>query len=455
MAGIEKSFLLGRKRRCLSFFSALPINRTVFIFLLLFSLGQPLPILGQTPASESEAGRDAAAEQSPDPPATDPAREETVTKQSIHQEAVSWLRDLLRARIGGNSGRQILISFAILLLTLLVRKALLEFVFARLRILTARTAFRYDDELLVAMEGPAGSFLLVLGLFFSITALSLDPVIDRAVFRIFQASTLVVLFWGILRLVDLVSGILQDIARERDQSIYHFIPLIKKASRVFLIIIGAILVAQNLGYSVGSLLAGLGIGGLAVALAAQESLANFFGSVSIAADRPFKVGDWIQVGDRVDGDVEEVGLRSTKVRTWAKSQLSIPNKVLANEVIENWSRMPKRRVKQVIGVTYETKPDQMEELVEAIRAILKGDPDVHQEFILVNFTDFGSSSLDILVYYFTVTTKWLAHMDIRQRINLEIMRAIEARGLSVAFPTRTVYFEGEVARKALSRDLPG
>ncbi|MEZ5278753.1 MAG: mechanosensitive ion channel family protein [Opitutaceae bacterium] len=423
----------------------------LFVFFLLLSPLFPPGAFGQTPAT-SEGVAAALSEARPTDP-TEPAH--VVAERTLQQEAVAWMRGLLRAKVGDNTGRQILLSFAILLFTLLVRKAVLEFLLARLKSLTARTSSRYDDGLLTALEGPAGSLLLVVGLFFSVTTLSLDGTVDLVVFRLFQASTLVVVFWGILRLVDLLAEILQDLARDRGQSIYHFIPLIKRAARVFLILIGAILVVQNLGYSVGSLLAGLGIGGLAVALAAQESLSNFFGSVSIAADRPFKVGDWIQVGDRIDGDVEEVGLRSTKVRTWAKSQLSIPNKVLANEIIENWSRMPKRRVKQVIGVTYETKPDQMEELVEAIRGILREDKDVHQEFILVNFTDFGSSSLDILVYYFTVTTKWLAHMDIRQRINLKIMRAIEARGLSVAFPTRTIYFEGDVARRAMARDQPG
>ena len=125
--------------------------------------------------------------------------------------------------------------------------------------------------------------------------------------------------------------------------------------------------------------------------------------------------------------------------------------VLASEIIENWTRMPKRRVKQVVGVTYETSAEEMEALVEDIRRLLREDADVHQDFILVNFTDFGGSSLDILVYYFTVSTKWLVHMDVRQRINLKIMRAIKARGLSVAFPTRTLYFEGDIARQISGR----
>ena len=143
--------------------------------------------------------------------------------------------------------------------------------------------------------------------------------------------------------------------------------------------------------------------------------------------------------------MESIGLRSTKVRTWPKTVLSIPNGVLANEYINNWSRMPKRRIKQTVGISYEATAEDMEGLVEDIRTLLREDEGVQQDFILVNFTDFGESSLDILVYYFTTTTAWLDHMNIRQRINCKIMRAIHKRGLSIAFPSRSVYLEGSAA----------
>ncbi|MGE9295872.1 MAG: mechanosensitive ion channel family protein, partial [Puniceicoccales bacterium] len=123
-----------------------------------------------------------------------------------------------------------------------------------------------------------------------------------------------------------------------------------------------------------------------------------------------------------------------------------------NEYFNNWSRMPKRRVKQTIGITYEATPEDMEALVQDIRTILANDEGVNQEFILVNFTDFGGSSLDILVYYFTLSTKWLEYMDVRQRVNCAIMRAIRERGLSVAFPTRTLYLDGQIAHKMAHLD---
>jgi MscS family membrane protein len=376
---------------------------------------------------------------------------ETETANGVFAEGMQWLSGLMRMEVGDNSTRQILASFLVLLVSFVLRKAVLVFVFSALRKITTRTRWRYDDKFVASMESPVSAFVLVIGIFLALTTLTLPALVDLFVLRAFQAATMTVLFWALLRFVDLLADVMADAARERDMAVYHFIPLLKKAVRVFLVMIAAVLVIQNLGYSVGSLLTGLGIGGLAVALAAQESLGNFFGSVSIAADRPFKVGDWIQVGDKIDGDVEEVGLRSTKVRTWAKSQLSIPNKVLANEIIENWSRMPKRRVKQVVGVTYETSAEDMDGLVQDIRRLLREDEGVHQEFILVNFTDFGASSLDVLVYYFTTSTKWLEHMDVRQRINLKIMRAVKARGLSIAFPTRTLYFEGDIAPRLADR----
>lgn len=375
------------------------------------------------------------------------AESETEAIPTSLEEGMTWLKNLTKVQVGDNSSRQILVSFGILLAAFILRKAVVLWVFRVLRKIASKTKWQYDDKLVNAVEAPVGAFVLIVGIFLAVAVLAVPPGIDRIILRCFQAATLTVAFWGFLRFVDLIADLLAEGARERDLAIYHFVPLIKRAARVFLIIIGVILVIQNLGYSVGSLLTGLGIGGLAVALAAQESLGNFFGSVSIAADRPFKVGDWIQVGSKIDGDVEEVGLRSTKVRTWAKSQLTIPNKLLADEIIENWSRMPKRRVKQVVGVTYETKPDQMDALVGDIRKLLREDEGVNQDFILVNFTDFGPHSLDILVYYFTSTTKWLEHMDIRQRINLKIMHAVEARGLSIAFPTQTVYLEGDIARQ--------
>lgn len=397
----------------------------------------------------AEATSEAAAEGSleEDRPATDLVDEYAEARDIVLEQ----ISRIIKLDLGENSAGRLALCFGILLLTLVARKLVIMVCSSWLERLARRTAWKFDDKLFPALSGPVGWMVLVIGLFLAVSVLSLPEAADLFVLRLFQASTLTIAFWGVLRFIDLLAESFVDVAREREMGVYHFIPLIKKAARVFLMIIAAILVVQNLGYNVGSLLAGLGIGGLAIALAAQESLGNFFGSVSIVADRPFKVGDWIQVGSRVDGDVEEIGLRSTKVRTWSKTLMSIPNKVMANEIVENWSKMPKRRVKQYVGVTYSTSPENMEGLVEDIRQLLREDEGVHQEFILVNFTDFGESALEILVYYFTKTTRWLDHMDVRQRINLKIMKAVAARGSSIAFPTRTLHLDGDLARRLVER----
>jgi len=384
--------------------------------------------------------------------AAESAAASEISVTQVKGQALSKLSEILQVDLGDNSLGNFGICFLLLLLTLVIRKIVVYFLIGWMKRLAAKTKWETDDKIIEAMGAPIGWMTVVTGFYIAVNTLVFPAAVDSFLLNLYKASSLTIVFWGILRVVDVAAEAMAKKTREREMMIHHFIPLIKKAVRVFILVIAALLVIQNLGYSVGALLGGLGIGGLAIALAAQESLGNFFGSVSVVADRPFKIGDWIQVGSKVDGDVEEIGLRSTKVRTWSKSQLTIPNKVLANEIIENWSRMPKRRVKQYVGVTYSTSPDAMEALVEDIRQLLREDEGVQQDFMLVNFTDFGDSALQILVYYFTKTTAWLEHMDIRQRINLKIMRAVEARGSSIAFPTRTLHLDGEIAKRLVDKD---
>lgn len=360
-----------------------------------------------------------------------------------------WFALVMEQTLGPFTLGQLLLSFGIILTALVARGILVRIVFAQLKVVAARTKMEYDDRFLEALEKPASTLILILGIFFAFRVLPLDPEWNGLAALIFRGISMVIVFWGLLRLVD----VLVDAATaavggaEGQKALFGFAPLIKKTTRLFLSIVAVVMVVDNLGYDIGGILATLGVGGLAFAIAAKDTVANLYGSIALILDRPFKVGDWIQVGNDVDGDVEEIGLRSTKVRTWPKTVISIPNAVLANEKINNWSRMPKRRVKQVIGVTYETSPETMNAIVEDFRRILREDAGVNQEFILVNWTDFGASSLDILVYYFTHTTKWLEYMEVRQRINTKLAQCVAVHGSSVAFPTRTLYLEGENARR--------
>ena len=177
----------------------------------------------------------------------------------------------------------------------------------------------------------------------------------------------------------------------------QLVPLIRKSLRFFVVTMGIILILQNNGYNVASLIAGLGIGGLAVALAARDTLANFFGSITIFLDRPFRIGDWVTIG-KVEGVVEEVGFRSTRIRTFYNSLVSVPNSNVSNSDIDNYGMREYRRLKTVLNLTYATTPEQIEAFVEGIKAIVKANKHFRQDFYEVHFTTFGAHSLDVLVY---------------------------------------------------------
>ena len=342
-------------------------------------------------------------------------------------------------------------SFVFILIGLVLRK-ISDYVFSRRIIpLLKKTPFEFDNLFAAAVSKPLGYLFLLGGLSAAFAVLPLPAEARGFVYgglRVLLAADVV---WFLFRVVDVAVYHMAKLAgRTESQLDDQLVPLMRKALKVTIGVICFVWVVQLLGYSVSSLLAGLGIGGLAVALALQDTLSNFFGSIFIFLDRPFAVGDWIKVND-VEGIVEEVGFRSTRVRTWPATLVSVPNKTMANATIDNWSKMPKRRVLQTVGVTYETSAEQMEQAVAAIREMVTSDPDVDKEFIVVRFTEFGASSLDIMVLYFTKSTTLAEHAATKERINLAVMRKVDEIGLSIAFPTQTVYFEGEIAKAMAGR----
>jgi MscS family membrane protein len=335
-------------------------------------------------------------------------------------------------------------AFVAILGALIVRRIALYFYDRLLLPLAAKTKSDYDDLLLKCLRRPAG-FLVTIGginLAFDVLSLPTEP-IDLQHFGAALTQVLITfaIAWALFNLIDIFDKYLRGWAQRTESTLDdHLAPLIRKSLRAFIVFLGVIMTIQNFGYSISGLLASLGIGGLAVALAAKDTLSNIFGSLMIIFDRPFRVGDWILAGD-IEGTVEEVGFRSTKIRTFAKTLITVPNNVIANVGINNFSRMPKRRIKLTIGITYGTTPNQMRTAVEGIRSMLREHPAIDQEFFLVNFTDFGASSLDIMVYCFTTTTMWGEYLDARQDVCLKIMDILEGMELDFAFPSQSLYLE--------------
>lgn len=314
----------------------------------------------------------------------------------------------------------------------------------RLRRITDKTKTAWDDIVFDAIEKPLGFAFIVAGV--GAALLLLDPPeapvnIKRFVEAGLRAMAAVIVVWFALRLIDGVALQLQKIAAKTESKLDdQVLPILRTSAKVFAVLIGAMVIVQNLGYSIGSLLAGLGLGGAAIALASKDTVANLFGSLVIFIDRPFQIGDWVAIGS-IEGTVEEVGLRTTRIRTFANSLITLPNHLLTTSSIENWSAMQKRRISVNVGVTYGTSPSQMNELVKRFRKVLENDDRILQDFFLVNFNNFGPSSLDVFVYCFTKTTNWAEYLQVRQEVFLEFMKVVDELGLSFAFPSQSLYLE--------------
>ncbi len=218
----------------------------------------------------------------------------------------------------------------------------------------------------------------------------------------------------------------------------QLVPLLNTTLKIFVAIIGGLFVLQNLDVNIASLIAGLGLGGLAVALAAQDTIRNLLGGVTIFADKPFQIGDWVVVDD-TEGTVESVGFRSTRVRTFYNSIVTVPNARLVDSGIDNMGARRWRRYRTTLGMGYHSTPDQMQAFVEGIRAIIRANPGMRQDYHIVEFTGFGASSLEVLVYCFIDAPDWTTELRTRHVLNLDIIRLAQDLHIDFAFPTQTLH----------------
>ncbi len=336
---------------------------------------------------------------------------------------------------------QYLAVFIWLLLGVVLRK-IFEFILDNyIRKITQKTRFTWDDDLLDGVERPAGFIFLMAFFLVSYTNLQLSVTINLYLSTILEIAISVGFVWLFYNLADVFAKYLSVITSKTENKLDdQLVPLIRKTLRFFIVVMGVILILQNNGYNVASLIAGLGIGGLAVALAAKDTLANFFGSITIFADRPFKIGDWIKVGN-VEGVVEEVGFRTTRVRTFYNSLVSVPNSQVATTDIDNYGMRQYRRLKTVLNLTYSTSPEQMEAFVEGIKGIVKANKHFRQDFYEVHFNSFGAHSLDVLIYVFFDVPDWSTELQQRHNFFLEILRLAKELGVEFAFPTQTLHVD--------------
>jgi MscS family membrane protein len=243
------------------------------------------------------------------------------------------------------------------------------------------------------------------------------------------------------RAVDILDIYFTRLSKKTESTLDdQLVPLLRKTLKAFVIIVGVLVILENLEVEILPILAGLSVGGIAVALAAQDTIKNFFGSIMIFIDRPFQIGHWITSGD-IDGTVEEVGIRSTRIRTFRNSVVYMPNGKLADSMIDNHGLRVYRRFYTKIAITYDTPADLIEVFVDGLKRVVMNHPDTRKDYYEIYLNNMGASSLDIMFYIFFEVPSWDDELRCRHEILLSVIRLAEEMGINFAFPTQTLHIE--------------
>ncbi|HAY54971.1 MAG TPA: mechanosensitive ion channel protein MscS [Gammaproteobacteria bacterium] len=332
--------------------------------------------------------------------------------------------------------------FVIVLLTVFGSYFVRRFV-RTLKTRATKTTSKWDDTFFAALEGPARTLVWVVGLTFALERASVGLDLQAIFSPLRGALVVATLTWALIRFIDRVQRrMIQD--PKTDDLDLTTVEAIGRLIRITVLITSGLIILQTLGFSVSGVLAFGGLGGIAVGFAAKDLLSNFFGGLMIFLDRPFGVGDWIRSPDRdIEGTVESLGWRLTTIRTFDKRPLYVPNATFLSIAVENPSRMSHRRIYETIGVRYDDAA-QIRAIVERVKAMLEMHPDIDaSQTLMVNFNQFGPSSLDFFLYCFTKTTVWTDYHRVKEDVLLQAYDLITALGAEVAFPTQTLHLQVE------------
>ena len=330
-------------------------------------------------------------------------------------------------------------AILVMIFFLILRRFFAYIVIGSLQKLSQRTDTHYDNKIISALKDPMGFAFIIIGLHLFFALIFWET---QTIKNILNTLIVFNIFWAIISVSDVFRDIFHhtssrfnpDLSKEMSEFILKII-------KFFIGGIGFGAMLEVWGINVTALIASLGLGGLAFALAAKDTASNLFGSFALLADKSVRIGEWIKV-DGVEGVVEAIGMRTTKIRSFEKSLITLPNQIIANTPIENFSRRGVRRIKMRIGLTYGTTGTQIHKIVEEIKYMLHSHPNIAtEETLLVNFESFGDSALNIFIYTFSSTANWERYLDIREDIHLQIMKIVEENNTSFAFPSQSIYVE--------------
>ena len=315
---------------------------------------------------------------------------------------------------------------------------------ALLRRIVSKTDNEFDDALVKASRGPVILLWSVVASRILLRWIALAAPAQTFMVEMQKAFAIVAVFWMVLRVI----GVLQHAMprakwTETHPALRSLIPLGARIARLVVFAIGVLTVISQFGYPIATILAGLGIGGIAIALGAQKSLEHFFGSISIGVDQPYRVGDWVSVAG-IQGAVEAIGLRSSRIRTIDRTVVTIPNGTLAEAQSENFGERERIRFATTIGVEYGTKAATMRLIRDEIEKLLRAHPKMWPDRVFVRFAGFGASSLDIEIFCWLETTAIDDFKQMREELLLGIMEIVEGNGAGFAFPTQTIHLKQQM-----------
>ncbi|MDX9699638.1 MAG: mechanosensitive ion channel family protein [Rhodocyclaceae bacterium] len=374
-------------------------------------------------------------------------------------EATEVLKDALEWASGGDANMMMVLQVFLVVLAVVVVNFVLKRVLARLEGRTKLTSTPWDEALVAAARRPVPMLAWVVGLTFAVRIIY--ETTSAAIFEFYQpvqtVGVIACITWFLLQFIrNVQEGV---VARQvaRGQPVDRTtVDAIGKLLRISVAITAVLIGLQSLGFSVSGVLAFGGVGGIAVGFAARDLLANFFGGLMVYLDRPFAIGDWIRSPDRnIEGTVEDIGWRVTRIRTFDKRPLYVPNAVFTQVALENPSRMTNRRIYETVGVRYDDF-HAVPAIVQDIKAMLRAHPEIDtNQTLIVNFNQFAASSLDIMIYTFTRTTQWVLYHEIKQDVLMKVGQIIERHGAEIALPTQTVHLpDGQPSGVATMPVLP-
>lgn len=345
----------------------------------------------------------------------------------------------------------------LLILLLFVAHKLITFLLDKVFLyLVAKMGYGYvGEKYLLPVARITSIYLIVVLSSLFIRLLQLPVEVVSMVIKVLNAAKPLVITIVFYKIVDIVSLYFAKLAEKTESTLDdQLVPLLRKTLKAFVVIVGTLFVLkEGLEVDIVPFLTGLSIGGLAFALAAQDTIKNFFGSIMIFIDKPFQVGDWITSGD-VDGTVEEVGFRSTRVRTFRNSVMYIPNGKIADATIDNHGLRQYRRFYTTLTITYDTPPDLIEAFVEGLRKIVENHPNTRKDLYNIYFNSLSTYSQDIMFYIFFQVPTWQEELRCRHEILVQIIRLAKGLGVRFAFPTQTVHMESFPEKRTLIPEYP-